>query len=514
VLVHDLPYFRVHLTVSYAYLPLCLVQLNSAAMPKFIQYNYNQHTLYPISFKDHINVGSLEHTIHRLVEEEIDTTGLENAFENDYTGRPGYHPKILLKIVLLAYSRGITSSRRIERLCRENITFIALSCGLKPDHSTIANFIISLQDKILAIFRNVLLVCHELDLLGNTHFSLDGLKLPGNASKDCSGTFTEVEYKRKKIEKKIKQLIYQHKQNDAHESTGQCINEDKKHKQQIEKLNRQAERVRKLLSENAPKKGVLKEENKSNVTDNDSAKMSTMHGVIQGYNCQALVDDKHQEIVHGQVSGHGQDYDHVGMMIDGAKENMEAIGHSENHFEGKILSADANYHSEKNLRKCEDEKIDAYIPDVHFRKRDERFTEQKKYKSNRKKKFEISYFIFNKNDDNYICPNKKILKLKTRRQRIYDSLYRRYQASENDCIQCKLREKCLRDEKTKFKSLAIFIEKVELSLSQKMVEKIDLPESRKIYEKRLAIVEPVFSNIRYIKRLIVRWTPLAVPKAV
>jgi hypothetical protein len=402
---------------------------------------------------------------------------------------------------LLAYSRGITSSRRIERLCRENITFIALSCGLKPDHSTIAHFIISLHNKILPIFRNILLVCHELDLLGNSHFSLDGLKLPGNASKNWSGTFSELEHKKKKIEKKIKQLLYTHKQNDAHESKGQCINEEKKGKRQIEKLKRQADRIRKFLSEHEPKKGVLKEENKSNVTDNDSAKMSTMHGVIQGYNGQALVDDKHQVIVHGQVSGQGQDYDHVGIMVDGATDNMKTISHYSKYLEGKVLSADANYHSERNLLKCEEEKIDAYIPDVHFRKRDERFREQKKYKSNRKKKFEISDFIFNKKNDHYLCPNKKILKLKTRRQRIYDSLYRRYQASENDCIQCMLRAKCLRDEKTKFKSLAIFIEKVEPSLSQKMIKKIDLPESRKIYEKRLGIVEPVFSNIRYIKRL-------------
>ena len=68
-------------------------------MAKFIQYNYNQQTLYPVSFKDQIIEGLLEHTIHRMVEEEMDTTNLENDFESDSTGRPDNHPKILLKIV-------------------------------------------------------------------------------------------------------------------------------------------------------------------------------------------------------------------------------------------------------------------------------------------------------------------------------------------------------------------------------------------------------------------------------
>ncbi len=72
----------------------------------------------------------------------MDISVLDNRFANDNNGRPAYDPKILLKVVLVAYARGIIGSRRIERACRENMVFIALTCGQVPDHSTIATFFI------------------------------------------------------------------------------------------------------------------------------------------------------------------------------------------------------------------------------------------------------------------------------------------------------------------------------------------------------------------------------------
>ena len=75
---------------------------------------------------------------------------------------------ILLKVVLLAYSRGLISSRKIEQACRENVVFMALACGQRPDHSTIAAFVSSMKDEILPLFRDVLLVCEEMNLLGGT----------------------------------------------------------------------------------------------------------------------------------------------------------------------------------------------------------------------------------------------------------------------------------------------------------------------------------------------------------
>ena len=93
--------------------------------------------------------------------------------------------------------------------------------------------------------------------------------------------------------------------------------------------------------------------------------MLSSGGTIQGYNGQALVDDKHQIIVHGQAFGSGQDAKHLEPMVDGAKANMQKIGESEDYFKGKIFTADTNYHNQSNLKKCHDEQIDAYIPDSY-----------------------------------------------------------------------------------------------------------------------------------------------------
>ena len=75
--------------------------------------------------------------------------GLDSRYKNDDEGCPAYDPRILLKVVLLAYARDILGSRQIERACRENITFMALSCEQCPDHSTISTFITSMQDEML-----------------------------------------------------------------------------------------------------------------------------------------------------------------------------------------------------------------------------------------------------------------------------------------------------------------------------------------------------------------------------
>ena len=96
--------------------------------------------------------------------------------------------------------------------------------------------------------------------------------------------------------------------------------------------------------------------------------MLNSHGTIQGYNGQALVASKKQVIVHDEAFGNGQDHDHIPPMVDGAKENMRAIGRGEDCFSKKTFTADSSYHSPMNLKKCDEEKLDAYIPDKRFRK--------------------------------------------------------------------------------------------------------------------------------------------------
>lgn len=94
-----------------------------------------------------------------------------------------------------------------------------------------------------------------------------------------------------------------------------------------------------------------------------------------------------------------------------------------------------------------------------------------------------------------------MLKLKARRHQIGNNLFRRYEADEADCSRCPLRERCLQTPEARRKHLAILIGKAKETLSQKMIAKIDTPEAREIYGRRLAIVEPVFGNVRSQKRL-------------
>ena len=151
-------------------------------MAKFKRYDYDQMVMLPISLENQLSPGTLEFAIHYLVETRMDLSVFDENYKNDEMGRSAYDPKILLKIVLFAYSRGITGSRRIEQACRENVIFMALACGQKPDHSTICAFVSSMKHEIGPLFRDVLLVCEQEGLLAGTFFALDGLKLPSNAS--------------------------------------------------------------------------------------------------------------------------------------------------------------------------------------------------------------------------------------------------------------------------------------------------------------------------------------------
>ncbi len=482
-------------------------------MPRYKSYNYSQTTLIPIDlvrrilWKKQILPGTLEYAIHKLVEERVRIEPFEKKLKNDETGRPAYDPKVMLKIILLAYSKGIISSRKIEQASKENIVFMALSCQQCPDHSKIAEFISTMKEEIKLLFRDILLVCEELKLLGGTSFALDGLKLPSNASKHWSGTHDEFKNNKKKLEEKISKLIKEHQRADKKggrkevKTKKERAGKERSTKEalQLERLRRKADKIDRWLKANEPKIGKQGKEVKSNITDNDSCKMSTSSGVIQGYNGQALVDDKHQIIVYSEAFGSGQDYSHVIPMIDGAKENIKAIGKAENYFEGKTFTADANYHSTENITRCEEEKIDAYIPDVDFRKRDSRFEGQKKYKEEKPDKYQLEDFRYDERRDCYICPGGK--KLSRQTSKGIKGGYRQYAAKKTGCIECEKRSECIRMPNGKRKYLTIPVKQEEESVSKRMRNKIDTEEGRKKYERRLAIVEAVFGNIKARKRM-------------
>jgi transposase len=144
-------------------------------MPRYKPADTAQTLMVPIRAADQLLPGTFEHALNLIVDQRIDLQELgKRWFCNDATGARAYNPACLLKIVLLGYSRGLYSSRRIARACRDNVLFMAISGDSRPHFSTIAWFVRNLQEEILSIFCTILLICSELDLVGGELFAVDG----------------------------------------------------------------------------------------------------------------------------------------------------------------------------------------------------------------------------------------------------------------------------------------------------------------------------------------------------
>jgi transposase len=470
-------------------------------MAKYKSGDTSQHLIIPLSLDDQLMPGTLEFAIHTLVETRMDTSIFDSRYHNDEVGCSAYDPKVLLKIILVGYSRGLTTSRKLEQACTENVVFMALACGLRPDHSTIAAFVSSMKSEILPLFRDVLMVCEESSLLGGTFFALDGCKIPSNAASSKSGKISDLTRNKKNLEKKVKQLLKEQVDADQRDKRDDKDTDNpsgpSNRMKQIERLQKKADKIAEWLNENGPKIGKQGREIKSNITDNDSALMVTSHGTIQGYNGQAFVDSKHQVILHGEAFGTGQDHYMIPPMFDGVKENIEAIGLEEDYFAEKAFAADTSYHSPVNLKKCREERLDAYIPDKDYRGRDARFGDRRR----KLKRFSLKDFQYQDETDTYICPNGKSLKLLVKSVESNGVVYRRYAMDEKNCSVCNLKAKCLTKGKARRRLLGVPVGHTIDNLTKRMEAKIDSEDGRKVYPQRLAVVEPVFANITIHKRM-------------
>ena len=228
-----------------------IVSLNNlqqlvGTMAKYKARNSGQKVFIPVFLEDQIMPGTLEFVIHTLIEDRMDMSVFEGRYKNDDTGRYAYDPKILLKIVLLAYSRGIASSRPIERACRENVMFMALADCEQPDHSTIAEFVSSIKAAIRSLYTDVLLICEEEDLLGGTFFALDGCQLSSNASARWSGKISDIKKKKDRIEAKVQGLIetqIQVDRNDTGDASAARSFDRSNRAKQVAKLQKKAEQI-------------------------------------------------------------------------------------------------------------------------------------------------------------------------------------------------------------------------------------------------------------------------------
>jgi transposase len=477
-------------------------------MARYKNYDYSQGKFIPIQFDRQILPGTFEYTLHYLIDNEIDLSIFDLRYRNDETGAPAYDPAILLKIILYAYSRGITSSRKIAQSCRENVVFMALSADTQPHFTTIAEFISTLGEEIIGLFLEALMICDEMELIGKEMFAVDGCKLPSNASKGWSGTKGELQKKKEKMEKAIRQIVKRHREMDQKEADKGAV---KQEEQYIDTLKKKVKKIKAWLRENDDKPGKSGKPVKSNITDNESAKMKTSHGVIQGYDGLAVVDGKHQVIVHAEAFGAAQEHDLLIPMIEGTRENFEAIGNKKDVFKGVKLTADSGFHTEANMKEVMGQSIDAYIADTQFRKRDPRFSDVDKYKERFRKDRAEYYGVANRyrphrdftiSDDktHCICPAGKRLYRNGGNVVVNGQRAIKFHGRLTDCRICELREKCLRHpDRTEARQVYFFqgrSEKKPETFTEKMKRKIDSIKGRLIYNKRLGTAEPVFGNIR------------------
>jgi transposase len=462
--------------------------------------------LLPVILAEQIQPGTFEFALDHLVDHELDLAPLDARFRNDETGASAYDPRVMLKIVLLAYSRGLISSRSIERACRQSVLFMALSGDSQPSYTHIAKFVRELGEQIRPLFTQVLLTCDRQGLIGRQMFAIDGVKLPSNASKERSGTHQELLHRADRLDKAARKMIELHRSKDAGGEDGAG---DGDRQRRIDALQREARATREFLAGNQPRRNARGQELKSNVTDNDSAKMATSKGVIQGYAAQAAVDASHQVIVAAEVVGSGSEQAMLLPMIEQAK---TVCG------QHTVITADAGYHSQDNMQALLDAQIPAMVADGLMRKRDERLATQGRHKAKpdplhdktrsakeqRVRLFRPADFTVDEATNSCICPAGQRLYSNGSRCKTNGRIAHKYTGTLAGCGGCTVRRQCLRHpERTPVRQVSMFVkgQPGAHAATELMKQAIDSARGRQIYSRRIATVEPVFANIRHNKRL-------------
>jgi hypothetical protein len=334
-------------------------------------------------------------------------------------------------------------------------------------------------------------------------FAIDGVKLPSNASKHRSGTRAEFLAQAQKMERAATTMLERHQANDA--GAAEDVR-DAKAAARLERLTREATKIRQWLADHPEDRpGSRGKVRKSNRTDNESAKLATDKGVIQGYCGVAAVDDKHQVIVEAPAHGTSAEQELLLPVLDACAGQRTTA---------TLITADAGYHSEANLEALAERGIDALIADNAMRRRDERFAEQDKHlakpdplhdktrQPTKPRLFGSADFIIAPDQSHATCPAGKRLHRNGKDCTIGGYAAIKFRAPEAACQGCPLRTKCLRKpQTTRSRQVAVLTRKAEPTHSQRMRERIDSAWGREQYGRRFATVEPVFGNVRANKRL-------------
>jgi transposase len=435
-------------------------------MKIFREYSQSQGLLLPPSLDEFVP----EDHEARIVNEVVDTMDLSPLLAKyEGGGAPAYHPAMILKVIIYAYSRDIYSSRSIAQELKTDTAFMFLSGLQSPDFRTICLFRTEHADVLPDLYVQVVRLCASLGMVGLGHIAFDGTKLKANASVRQTRDRDSLDKEIQRIREQMRHMIQASANIDEMEG---LIYPDGDGSEIAAELRKKEYRLRKLQEA----KEVLEREKlvKVNVTEPDSRLMKDSRGVIQpSYNGQIAVDDKERVIVAADVSQNATDHAEFEPMVEQVERNLGALPDKG--------TADAGYSSYDNLEYAEVKGLDLYMPDNFLEALDEKEEGEKRYhKSN---------FEYDEGTDTYICPEGKELKRWAEQKREGKPPLILYRGES--CRECPVRERCTTGE-----TRTVSRDGRE-PLLEAMRQKLRSEEGKRIYAKRGYTVEPVFGEMKW-----------------
>ena len=408
--------------------------------------------------------------IYEDIFSQIDTKAIEEKYS--MLGRHAYHPKLNIAILIYAYSQGIYSSRKIEKRCRKDLSFMYISHRNCPNFRVLADFRKNNLDFFSECFKKTVEMAKSLGILSLGHVAVDGSKFFADTSKHKAASYSHLRANEKKIKKQIEELIKKADDIDAaedkiyHNGKGYSVPDDLLIKEKrLEKIKK----IKKELEDREGKENPGKEiDGKKQISyaDTDAKIMKKGKDFAYCYNGQISVDSKNQIIVGQHLTQNANDKKELGRAIDEIEKNTDKLPEK--------ISADSGYLSSENISVLKDVDIDGYVATGKGEK-DISDTD----------KIDKKNFSYDRKKDVFICPAGNVLKLKSVGKR---RIYKGY----GICAGCDYKNKC---SACKGDTATIYITKGGLILTE-MAEKMKIDSSRKIYGKRKIIVEPVFGQIK------------------
>lgn len=419
-----------------------------------------QMNLFPQSIEDYVAQDDPVRAFDAFVE-ALDLQGLGIIIDETKEGNPEYNPRAMLKLLLYGCSYGIRSSRKLERACYHNVSFIWLMSGLKPDHKTIAEFRKSNKRALKNIIKQCARMCIKLELIeGNTLF-VDGSKIRANASINNTFTQERAENLLKNIDSRIQQIL----------DECDAIDEKEQNNPSLVKLNKELKNKEVLKSKIEDIVKELKSEDKesTNSTDKECVKVKGRQGTHAGYNSQIVVDNKHGLIVNSDVVNESNDSNQFSAQIDQA--NAVTGRKCEN------ACSDAGYTDTDDLKKIDEKGINVIVPS------------QKQAHDTKPGPYDKEHFKYDDAADCYICPQGQVLKYSFSN---YAKGKMTYQIIDKAlCFSCKHFGCCTKAKKGR-RIVRLFNEAVKLKLEKKFKEQ----QSQDIFKLRKEKVEHPFGHIK------------------